>query len=393
MRWLHALAMILLACACTEPAGPSGLSGTSRSAKMEIPLSSSRALDILIVVDDSPAMAPHQDELRAAATGLTSVLSSFAGGMPDLHLGVISTDVGTVGATSTAPGPAIGAIGQGGCAGTGKRGDLQTNGAAITGAFLTDVRVGDGTRAANYTGDLAAVVDQMMRPGTGGCAYARPIEAVTRALADDPANAGFLRPEAPLAVIVIAAADDCSFADPSFLAGATTTDTSRCQTDGAGLVGLDGLIVQLKTLKTDPTKVMLLGVFGTAAPPRLHALLGAFPNRSSEATLDAADPAAGFAFLAWPLYTDLGIACWSVPLADLDPIAPGLQAECTGELTNHLVDLALKRCAPGLESPCFAIGEDPVNCFESGLVTRFEHLEDYPGPGLVSLECLVDSAP
>ncbi len=356
---------------------------------MEIPLGGTNQIDVLFVLDDSPAVAANTTRVAAHLDAFADVMATLPGGVPDLHVGVISTDVGTAGGDGSAPHAAIGTGGQGGCAGTGKAGNLQVNGATITDTYLSDAPFETG-RQRNYTGDMKIVLRQMAYVGAGGCAYTRPLEATRRALAQNPANAGFLRDKAYLVVVHIAAADDCSFGASSFLDGATTTDTSRCQM--TSLVETSAFAAHLKALKADPSNVLVIEVTAGEAR-RLHGFAGAFPNRSTETTLGDSDPAQAFAMIAQLQKTTLGVACWSSPLADLDAVAPGLQTECTAEL-RATETLAMARCAPGSSTPCYQIVEAEQACLESGLSVKVEHVEGYRGPGATAvIECLVEASP
>ncbi len=107
---LGCLVVWLVACvavACAEPAAPQGPFITSRVVRKEALLPRRAALDVLFVVDSSPAMAAHRQTLVANATRFIDMLETNGGGLPDLHLGVVTTDVGTRGAldaSSTAHG-------------------------------------------------------------------------------------------------------------------------------------------------------------------------------------------------------------------------------------------------------------------------------------------------
>jgi hypothetical protein len=59
------------------------------------------------------------------------------------------------------------------------------------------------------------VFAQIAQVGQGGCGFEQHLAAVRRALVQ-PANAGFLRDDANLAVVIIADEDDCSVLDPTF---------------------------------------------------------------------------------------------------------------------------------------------------------------------------------
>lgn len=359
---------------------------------MEIPLPGANELDILIVIDNSPAMAGHTARVSTAALTLGSILTTLEGGVPQLHLGVITTDLGTRG------GPEIDVTGPGGCSTNGGMGTLTTSGAAVTGKYISDIRQSDGSRTRNYTGGLEQTIENMIHVGTNGCAYAQPLEAAKRALNNNAANAGFLRERAYLLVVFVSASDDCSFTTSDFLMNATTTDTSRCQTNTAGLASVESFAQFVKSLKTDPSKVLVVGLDGPipadpncAATPatRLRAFLGQFPNRNDEASLCGSQPGDAFTLLAQLQKTTLGIPCWSVPLADLDPVAPGLQSECAAELQTPTDTIVMPRCAPGLSKACYSIVEEPQGCSESGLSTKLDHFDAYRGLGAKAvIECI-----
>src|SRR5690242_16667002 len=65
----------------------------------------SRNLDVLFVIDDSSGMDAWQNALVAAFPAFVDTLNQLPGGLPDLHLGVVTSDVGTMGADDSQPGP------------------------------------------------------------------------------------------------------------------------------------------------------------------------------------------------------------------------------------------------------------------------------------------------
>ena len=197
---------VLAACSLPEPAPayqPVVLS------KLE-PIDS---LDLLFVIDDSISMADDQAALIAAArASLFPQLAALPYGPPDLHVGVISTDMGTGSDLVTAT-----------CQGAGDDGALLVppDGACagLTDRFLSDVREPDGSRRRNYTGTLEDAFSCLAALGAGGCGFEQPLASLRRAV--DPynlANSGFLRPDALLLVVILSDEDDCTFGDPSFLA-------------------------------------------------------------------------------------------------------------------------------------------------------------------------------
>src|SRR5688572_6326890 len=115
-----------------------GLQEVSRMRAMQNP-----NLDILFVIDDSPSMNDKQAALAAAFPRMIDVLAQLDGGLPNLHIGVVTSDMGTS-ASGSLPSPAIGVLGQGGCSGRGDDGRLQMI-AGMTGTYLSDI-ASNGTR-------------------------------------------------------------------------------------------------------------------------------------------------------------------------------------------------------------------------------------------------------
>jgi len=271
----------------------------------DIPVNVNRKVDILFLIDDSPSMADKQTNLANNFPNFINVLSQIQGGLPDVHIGVATSDMGAKGAADSAPGTAIGSPGSGGCSGLGKNGDLQVFGASSllnTGSkFIADTILADGvTRQPNYTGNLSDVFAQMAHAGAGGCGFEQHLEAVKQAL--DPNhtfNAGFIRSDAFLAVIIIADEDDCSMSHSSLIAGgdtsplgplqsfrctrygvlcdqggATTTTMNQVGTktqchpssDTTYLTDVAAYATFLKGLKSDPSKVIVAGIIGNPDP-------------------------------------------------------------------------------------------------------------------------------
>jgi hypothetical protein len=184
----------------------------------QVSVASSRDLDLLFLIDDSPSMADKQVNLATSFPNFIQLLSSLPGGLPSVHIGVATSDMGTQAALDATPGPPIGTVGLGGCSGLGKDGVLQVFGQPVTGAYLSDIANPDGTRTKNYTGDLATVFGNIAKAaGAKGCGFEQHLAAVQRALTN-PANQGFLRDTAYLGIIVLADEDDCSLAHTSLLA-------------------------------------------------------------------------------------------------------------------------------------------------------------------------------
>jgi hypothetical protein len=263
----------------------------------DIPVTVNRDIDILFMVDDSPSMADKQAALVANFPKFINVLNTIEGGLPNVHIGVTSSDLGSKGALDAAPGPGIGS-GQGSCNGPGRSGNLLTNGSsAITGNFISDVKDATGARIKNYTGNLTDVFSTLATTGDQGCGFEQSLEAVKRALNNNPANNGFLRPSAYLAVILITDEDDCSIShstilNPSDVNGLGPLQSFRCTEfgvkcdtpAGAGardvgprqnchpldnspyMTNVKDYVTFLKGLKTDPNNVIVAGITGPTTP-------------------------------------------------------------------------------------------------------------------------------
>jgi hypothetical protein len=170
------------------------------------PLSGPPALDLLFVIDNSSSMGQKQDALVAAFPRLTAALGQLKGGLPDLHLGVISTDA------SVAP------YSLDSCFGDGDDGLLQNRArgsctAPTAARYLEDLGSASG-RTRNYNGTLDDAFTCIARLGDQGCGFEQPYASLERALGGQKTeNAGFLRPGSFLAVIVFSDEDDCSAKD------------------------------------------------------------------------------------------------------------------------------------------------------------------------------------
>jgi hypothetical protein len=272
----------------------------------DVPIEINRDIDLLFLVDDSPSMADKQNNLADNFPKFIDVLKSIPGGLPNVHIGVATSDMGTQGALDTNPnfGPPAGGGVAGSCTGLGKDGVLQTFGqqANVTGPFIVDVAdPTTGMRMPNYKGDLATVFGLIAtEAGARGCGFEQHLAAVKRALSNQ-ANQGFLRDNAYLAVIIIADEDDCSLAHYSTLATDNTSNARlgelqsfRCtrfgvlcnqggqDTDQMNQTGpkgqchpsddetylskIDNYVNFLKGLKSDPNKVIVAGIIGPTTP-------------------------------------------------------------------------------------------------------------------------------
>jgi len=264
----------------------------------DIPVTVNRDVDILFVIDDSPSMLDKQTNLKANFPNFINVLNTIEGGLPNVHIGVVTSDLGSKGADDAQPGPGIG-TGPGMCSGNGKGGNLQTFGStAVTGNFISDIKDNTGMRQVNYTGTLSDAFTQIASAGANGCGFEQHIEAAKRALVNNPANAGFLRPTAYLAIIIVADEDDCSMSHSTLIGSDTATlgplQSFRCTRfgikcdqggadsnamnqvgpkgmchsadDGAYLTKIPDYVNTFKGLKADPNSVIVAAIAGVTSP-------------------------------------------------------------------------------------------------------------------------------
>jgi hypothetical protein len=168
----------------------------------------SNKLDLLFMIDDSSSMDDMQKKLKQQLPLFMQVLGSGPGGLPDVHIAVVSSDMGAPGDT-TIPG----------CKLHGDQGIFQAQPReACTGTTLAPgaTFLSDGAGVANFTAPIEDVFQCIALLGSGGCGFENQLASVDRALGADgqgppPApNAGFLRDDALLAIVFLTNEDDCS---------------------------------------------------------------------------------------------------------------------------------------------------------------------------------------
>ncbi|MDB4981800.1 MAG: hypothetical protein JWM82_2552 [Myxococcales bacterium] len=262
-------------------------------------------LDVLFMVDNSSSMEPLQRKLVQSFAAFTGVIEALPGGAPDLHIGVVSSDMGA------------GATGAPGCNTTGgDRGLLQfvpKDPVRCQGFELADSYIAlhrdpaTGSVVTNYGAQsLSDAFVCIASLNQGGCGFEHQFSSVRHAL--DPAlappeNATFLRPEAYLAVVMVTNEDDCSApldsnifnADSKYLSDPLGPLTSfRCNYVGhvcddgnksgppsltktgaltscrsaedGRLDKVSDFVAFLKGLKSDPARVFFAAVTGPATP-------------------------------------------------------------------------------------------------------------------------------
>lgn len=357
----------------------------------EVPVTPRRELDVLFVIDDSITMADKQLSFRNNVPSLLNRLSQLEGGLPNVHFGVASTDMG-VKASQGVPGPSLPPT----CNGAGDNGNLQTNNAPVTGVFISDIKQPDGSRVTNYTGSLASVLGTMTALGVNGCGFEQPFASMRAALGNNPTNQGFLRTNAFLAVYFLTDEDDCSARDPELFTpdetgpfgplnsfrctrfgvecsqgGASPDEMNKegmkddCFASGdSGLDSADMFASFLKGLKARPEDVIVGGLMGDARPVivqlegnplepgvkesctytgsggtseiadpgiRIESLFDLFPDRASFGSICAVDTRSSLDAYGEMILRAMGSPCINVNLFDTNNELPGIQPDCNVE--------------------------------------------------------------
>jgi len=234
--------------ACDEPRPSQHPINVHYSQCLSMPQSARRPVDLLFVVDDSSAMAGFEQRLAHNMAATISAIQNWSIELPDLHLGVVTSVLGT------------GPYEMEGCPLAGHQGQMHTgSGAGPVGAtYLQDVKpsgctidcpdatgicathtcsaencehepgtwlvIDDDTgcpRCRNYHGTLVDAFMDIGSTGVSECPFSQPLEAMKLALQND-ANPGFLR-DGAFGIVFITPQDDCSAQDARLFDAADTT--------------------------------------------------------------------------------------------------------------------------------------------------------------------------
>jgi hypothetical protein len=386
---MKALSLLVLA-ACTHDI----------AAVDRVDVAKARPLDLLYVFDNSPSRGTF-DAMVQQLDVLQARLADVDGQLPDLHVGLVTTDLGTS-STEDPPAPAIA-----GCAGTGDGGVLmQWQTGAPASGYLEDLRGEDGERVKNYvSGNLTFELTVLTNPAPdtvdAGCEFRQPLEAMRRAL--DPAtNPGFLRDDAMLSVVFLTTADDCSLAHGALLGpdddGALgTLSTFRCTEQGVVcdedprtpgfktncrpregspyLVDVSTYEAFLAGLKPDRRDVVVSAVAGPRAPFEVRSLgvpslrpsctgpggaakpavrLGALVDAFGGALVDGCAQEDAYAQITAPIVARQRACLPNLAARDGD--------DCVVVETDGHTDTELARCTDGAAGPCWYTYADPGAC-------------------------------
>lgn len=293
---LPLLLLLVLAAACGDQSV--NLGGNYKVAAVIPPIANPN-IDLLFVVDSSGSMIDNQAALAAHAKAALFDVIDAAIEMPNLHVGVVTPELPL--GTFTGD-PACDAVTTGGQLQVG-----QCTG--ITGNYLIDVDDGAGGRTTNYPGTLDEAFGCIAQVGGDGCGFEQTLGAMVASLTE-PANAGFLRDDAMLVVVILTDEDDCSAApdlfDPSdithgpldsyrcFHAGVRCAEDldsegikTECQpSDDPVMTSLAAMRDSLVLAKGgDPTKIIVAVIAGVDEPTEV---VWRTPMGASEPRLDLA---------------------------------------------------------------------------------------------------------
>ncbi|HEY4176694.1 MAG TPA: hypothetical protein VGM90_07680 [Kofleriaceae bacterium] len=377
----------------------------------------SNKLDVLFQMDNTAL--DMQVNFVDSLAPLFPAIASILGPQRSLHIGVVTSDMGT--STSMTPTPAFDL---GGCKGKGLDGALVNYSQSTTELYLVDEVDGQGAPHVNYTGDLLSTVGTMLEVGALGCGFEQILAGTQRAF-ENPVNAGFVRDDANLLVVMISDEDDCSVRDQSiFTASPELGDLQSYRCTHYGVVcdqPIDSVgtktgchaneesqlidpigpyVERLKSVKSDPARVAVYamsgpptpfaielrtppGVTGPPEPALAHscAYQGNFGPEVADPAVRLAEFAAGFgangafaddcavnltprmAGIAQLVKNMSGVVCLDTTrLGDSDTL-PGVQPLCTVEVDTgpSSTPRAIPAC-DGASDDCFEITTDETAC-------------------------------
>jgi hypothetical protein len=210
LRWAGLAAAAPALWACTSRSLESATISPTATLTSTVTQKINNNIDILFMVDNSSSMTSMQQKLAMQLPTFMQVLQGLPNGLPNVHIAVVSSDMG-------APGDSTSSIG---CTAQGNNGEFQYQpGAAASctsttladgATFISDV---DGQK--NFTDPIESVFQCIAQLGAAGCGFEHQLASIDRALGADGAappasNANFLRSDAYLGIVLLTNEDDCS---------------------------------------------------------------------------------------------------------------------------------------------------------------------------------------
>jgi hypothetical protein len=267
------------------------------------------SVDVLFVIDDSPTMGAAQESLRQQLPAmmerlLTGVRTDGETVDPirDLHVAVISSDLGAHNVQAAAPGCG------GEPGGDGAKLLHAANGEGCEDSYPSFLSARSGLPTLHPLIELAPPdATELGRDlacigtlGNAGCSYRQPLEAALAALSGTTAtaNEGFLRNDprtglSLIVVVVIADGDDCSVADQSLFerGRGALSPAAYCADEAERLQTIERYVDGLRALRPGNEQLVmfaaLTGVPVDAANDEARAALVPDDEASRDAFYDA----------------------------------------------------------------------------------------------------------
>ncbi len=290
-------------------------------------------IDVLFVVDDSPAIAGVAANLIAQYSAFAQVFQASVVGAPPMHVAFVPA---TLPSSDCSPPDVRAAI----C------------GIAPPDQFLTVDYCGVDQ---NSSGSLADAFACLGNFGAGGCGTSQPLEAARRTLGVDPdggaltGRASFVSRGARLLIVFVTARDDASTQDGALVPVGRYVGFFESLTGSPdvflSVIGPEGCpsgasVAATATPRLDDA-VQAFGRFGVSQPICDPTLTGAFAAAVSEASVFLTPPCLG-------------------PIKDIDPTRPGLQPDCLidddiEEADHSRREIAMPVCGPAAPvGPCLS---------------------------------------
>lgn len=170
-------------------------------------------VDMLFIINNGGSTTSIQQKLLSQLPTFVQVLKNAPIAL-DLHIAVVDTDMGAP--SDVEPDLLCTASGDDGAFKYAPEGTCLSTTLVAGATYLAD----DGNGNTNFTDPMGTVLQCIALVGDTGCGFVQPLAAAVHALGADnvqagtptppPANVGFLRQDAYLAIIVLENQDDCS---------------------------------------------------------------------------------------------------------------------------------------------------------------------------------------
>lgn len=403
---------------------------------VDSPLEINNDVDILFVIDNSGSMDEEQTALLANFDRFIDVLDNLDGGLPDLHIGVVTSDMGGCLGIASADGILHVAA------------DSQLGGDR----YISDVAdPATGARITNFPQGTTTLTDEFRKlatVGTAGCGYEQHLASMARAFTN-PSNTGFLRDTAHLAVVILADEDDCSvtsdavFSDPSlgppnddfrcFVGGVTCDEdpfalgqhhNCRPRDPSQYLHTPAEYVATLKGLKSPAVQVIVAAITGDREPVividnpdhpgqpdlrysceypnptdptdpqqafpsvRIGAFVDGFAENGTQATICTDDLSGPIEEVGQLITNSVGNLCIKT-----DGVSTCTVEAMSGPTDPEPFDQPVAACDAGATNqPCWRLSPDPAHCdqFPTGLAIEIVGSTQLPDSTQIHAECVVE---